>query len=477
MNKDDRMQAAAMKVDITPKLGLPYNLGVTEVGHTIGHPLFARILYIEEAGEQSIIIATDWEGVMRSAYDALRGAVSQATGVPEQRIVANASHSHNSTWFNLDVEDLLSPLGYHLCDRDYFFAAVADIAAAARRAVDAAQPARMSYGTGAFPEFAVNRRVGYVNPRDYDRFNSMRRYPIGVTDPTLGVVRLEAANGKLLCVLHVYAAHATTNAGPYTISGSYPGTAMRDVEAALGGDCVAMFLQGCTGNVNPNPILPNHSVASVDQTGAIFARRALQVLADDVRPAEDGAFTFSSQKAELDLVPLRGCASHVDHDTLYALMGMWDFRSLRGYDTVSQLEAAFYDFADDYKAQREYRYERKAGPKILHRELIALGDRLTLAKNLEQWRQYDIQLLRCGGLSIVFLPGEVFIDYALEIRDRAGTGTVLVTGYNDCTPVYVPDPTAFEEGGYEIGPWCYSTPTTGRALVDTAAALIEQSRR
>jgi hypothetical protein len=86
----------------------------------------------------------------------------------------------------------------------------------------------------------------------------------------------------------------------------------------------------------------------------------------------------------------------------------------------------------------------------------------------------DIQLLPQKEFDTLPLYSH---DYALEIRDRAASETVLVTAYNDCTPVYVPDPVAFEEGGYEIGPWCYSMPTTGRALVEAAVGLIKQSRR
>lgn len=468
------MRAAAVKVDITPNPGVPYNLGVTELGHTIGHPLYARILYLEDASEPAIVIATDWEGIMRTAYGELRAAVSRATGVPVRRIVANAAHSHNSTWFNLDVEDLLAPLGYHLLDRDYFFSAVADIAAGARRAVDAAQPARMSFVTGELRDFAINRRARYVHPRDVDRFNRRRRYPIGVTDPTLGVVCVESARGNLLCSLHVFAAHATVNAGLGVISGSYPGTAMRDIEVALGGDCVAMFLQGCTGNINPRPDFPNGSVAAVDEVGAIFAHRALELIGGDRRSAER-AFTFTARAVELDLVPLKGYALQAEHDTLFNLMGLWDFKTLRGYDTAADLEAAFYRFAEDYAARRHYVSQRQAGEEIRHRDLIALGDRLTLAKNLNQWRHYDVQLLRCGELCLVFLPGETFIDYALEIRERGAPMTVLVAAYNDCTPVYVPDPIAFEEGGYEVGPWCYSTPHTGRPLVEAAVDLIQKT--
>ena len=103
---------------------------------------------------------------------------------------------------------------------------------------------------------------------------------------------------------------------------------------------------------------------------------------------------------------------------------------------------------------------------------MAYGDRLTLARNLEQWSSYDLQALRAGSLCLVFLPGETFIEIALQIRERSPFEHTFVSGYNDLTPVYVPDETAFEEGGYEVGLWCYSTPETSKVMVREASHLV-----
>jgi hypothetical protein len=72
----------------------------------------------------------------------------------------------------------------------------------------------------------------------------------------------------------------------------------------------------------------------------------------------------------------------------------------------------------------------------------------------------------------VFLPGEAFIEIALEIRDRSPFRHTFVSAYNDVTPCYIPTETAFE-GGYEVVPWCYSTPETAKALVDGARNLVQ----
>jgi hypothetical protein len=85
-------------------------------------------------------------------------------------------------------------------------------------------------------------------------------------------------------------------------------------------------------------------------------------------------------------------------------------------------------------------------------KLTALGDRLTLARNLDTWSSYDIQVLRAGQLCLVFLPGETFIEVALEIGDRSPFRRTFVSAYNDVTRCYIPVEIAFDEGGYEVGP-------------------------
>lgn len=112
-----------------------------------------------------------------------------------------------------------------------------------------------------------------------------------------------------------------------------------------------------------------------------------------------------------------------------------------------------------------------------HWSLLALGDRLALAKNLNDWNKHEVRGLVCGPLCLIFIPGEVFVDYALEIKQSSPYRHTFVSAYNDTTITYVPDAIAFEEGGYETGPWCYSTPETGQVLVEQSMKLIKTMQR
>jgi hypothetical protein len=439
------LRAGTARVEITPtEFPTPYNLGIEELATQAADPLFARVLYLEDDDDRVLLLAVDWEGLLRSAHDMLRQAVAEATGLAVGNVVINASHSHNSMWINLDVEALLAPHGFHTIDTAYYERSVQAIAEAAQRAIASRRPARLSAGTGSLPELQANHREGYVKPEDRARFDAKRRYPVGVTDPTVGVVRIDPVEGgPAIAVLTSFAAHGTTSAGFGVISGDYPGAAMRRMEEVLGGETTALFLQGCGGNLSPGEGRPSGSPAAVEAAGGLLAARALAVLEAGLQPVASDGFAFGVRTVELPFVPLRGG------------------------DTVEILEERF------RQAVEQYKQRRAAGLRGGYDGIIALGDRLTLTRNLEEWSRYDLQALRFGDdLVLAFLPGETFIEYALELRERIDAGTVIVSAYNDSTPVYIPDPVAFEEGGYEVGPWCYATPQTGRVMVEATLELV-----
>jgi len=462
---DTRIRAGAATVDVTPPLPAIYDL--MQVATRIGQPLHARVLYLEDDDDRVVFVATDCEGLLRSAYEAIRSAVSGATGVPPRHIVVNSNHSHNAPWFNLDFEALLAPHGLHQVDMGYFRALVGKVADAARRAQAARRPVTVWAGSAQLPELSWNRRTGYVRPEDVDKANRRRKYPIGVTDPTLGLVRLDGADGQPVAALTIYASHYVS-AGPGTISPSYPGPAMAEIERELGGRCVALFFQGCAGNITPPSELLGDSPESVEKAGRLLAGRALPALREGMEPVGAGGLDFRTEKVVLPLAPLGVHGARALAGSLFArpaVVAPADLPPL----TLADLERRFDGALERYKRPPT---DRRPYPL----DVTGLGDRLTLARNLEEWSAYDFQVLRAGPLCLVFLPGETCIEVALEIKRLSPYRHTFVSAYNDLTPVYIPDEAAFEEGGYEVGPWCYSTPETARVMVQKASDLVKSAR-
>jgi neutral ceramidase len=85
-----------------------------------------------------------------------------------------------------------------------------------------------------------------------------------------------------------------------------------------------------------------------------------------------------------------------------------------------------------------------------------------------------ISVANLGGLAIVFLPGEPFVQTGLDIEDSSPFEHTIVTGYAENSIGYVPPASAFDEGGYETGPgkWSYLNIYSERIIMKTAGEML-----
>jgi neutral ceramidase len=65
-------------------------------------------------------------------------------------------------------------------------------------------------------------------------------------------------------------------------------------------------------------------------------------------------------------------------------------------------------------------------------------------------RPYEVQAMRLGDLLLVGLPGEVFVEYALQIDEGAPQAQTATMAYANDNVGYVPTAAAYAEGGYEV---------------------------
>jgi len=87
-----------------------------------------------------------------------------------------------------------------------------------------------------------------------------------------------------------------------------------------------------------------------------------------------------------------------------------------------------------------------------------------------------ISLLCFNDLAILFLPGEIFVETALEIEDLSPFEHTVIAGFSENNIGYVPTPEAFEEGGYETGPgkWSFLEKDASNRIKDAAIALLRE---
>jgi hypothetical protein len=61
----------------------------------------------------------------------------------------------------------------------------------------------------------------------------------------------------------------------------------------------------------------------------------------------------------------------------------------------------------------------------------------------------EVQSLDVGGVRIAGMPGEVFVEIGLELREAAGAGPLLLAGYANDDVRYVMTDDAYDGDRYE----------------------------
>jgi hypothetical protein len=96
-----------------------------------------------------------------------------------------------------------------------------------------------------------------------------------------------------------------------------------------------------------------------------------------------------------------------------------------------------------------------------------------LAKWQDRYRSAEVQVFRLGNLYIVSWPGEQFVEYALELKRRAGHQVFIISLANGELQGYIATAQAAAAGSYEAA-FALFKPEAGDRLVEAALHLIKE---
>jgi hypothetical protein len=128
--------------------------------------------------------------------------------------------------------------------------------------------------------------------------------PTSPVDPTVSILRVDAADGKPVAILVNYACHPVVfGSDNLQYSADYPGVAIRTVESEFGGQPLTIFLQGGDGDINPyyavHP-LDQDAVRMRDWTGERLGREAARAAkAIQTVSAPEASLEFSEDTLDL----------------------------------------------------------------------------------------------------------------------------------------------------------------------------------
>jgi hypothetical protein len=267
---------------------------------------------------------------------------------------------------------------------------------AARNAIAAMKPAKLEMGHGEV-KFAGNRR--YPSPTGFA--NSPN--PEGPTDHDLPVLKVSNMSGEVIGVFTSYACHCTTMGWNF-IHPDWAGIAQLHMEMAFP-KAVALTAIGCGADQNPYPRREENLVRI---HGYNLGREAIRVCNSPMHTLA-GPLNCGQRKIKLPF------------DTL---------------PTEAELRAK----AANSKAAAEKRHAGIFLTMLERKQSIPTE----LPYLVEAWNFGD-------GLSMVFLNGEVVVDYSLRLKREYDKERLWVNGYSNDVPCYIPSDRVLKEGGYEGG--------------------------
>ncbi len=423
------LKVGAARRDITP---YPAECGELEMrgsfsrrGTTrVNDPLHARAMYLEGGGDRAALVTLDLIAAPRALVLEARERLRESLGLEPRQVFICATHTHSA------------PKPDHEAYRELF---VSGICAAVEEAAADAAPATVRAARSLVYGISFNRRVWQADGTVgmYFGYQSPNIVLLdGPTDPILGVFSFER-EGRPRVVLANCGLHACT-AGGGALSADYP-AAFEDCLREVAGEGLHLqFTNAPCGNVNhcdlSRPVELNPNGILRHRTGATLAEAAWRSL---------------QQATEIDGAPVRAVSK-----TLTA--------ATRGY-TEEELEAA----------RRVDVYDSTTWGG----DFLEATKKLRVVRCAEWGDSYDLEIgaLRFGEAGLAFMPGEDYVEFAIDIKKRSPLypHTFAVELANDDIS-YVPTEAAFERGGYTVYA-CRFEPGTGEQMAETALAALREA--
>jgi neutral ceramidase len=457
------LQVGVAEVEITPPTGFPmagyYHERLAE--GTID-PLKAKAIVFRDGDTAAALVVCDLIGIATDLSREIRKRAAEKTGIPASNIVASATHSHTAPDYMKELFLFLGGERQEPLRAEYIEKLIGGPVEAISRAHAAAAPASLRAGV-AKQETPVsfNRRfvmrdgsvrtwMNYANP-DVVR-------AAGPIDPEIGLLVIGDANGgKPRCVLSNFALHLDTIGGTRW-SADYPFFIERTLRAAVGSDVVSIFATGCCGDINhADPARKERNNADFIG-GSIGTSIARQL--DQLRPPSSARLFVKSQTVQL---PLQD-ASPQEVERAIGILAL----------AKKQEKVEFFDHVTAYKMlildQFLHRKPRaKTAEHItwgLSRSLAGVGESLPV----------DVTVVTVGrDVAIVCLPGEVFVELGLAIKQASPfRATLVIELSNAVESIYIPHRAAYAGGSYEVTNSALK-PGGGELLVETSLTLLREA--
>ncbi len=423
--EDNKFTLATFETEVTIPLGHPCMGGGIAPAKEVLDPLLAHGFILSGVGKPVVFLALDWCEIRNGAYDLFREKVAKAVDTDAVRVMLCALHQHDAPIMDLEAQQLLEKHKAKgaVCDLAFLEKAVSRVADAAKACLKNSQPVtHIGTGEAKVEKVASNRRYTDADGKvQYNRMSASRDAKIreaeaGTIDAMLKTFSFWNGD-KPLCGLSAYATHPMSYYGKGGVTADFVGMARKRRQADTPG-AMQFYASGCSGNVT----------AGKYNDGDPANR---PVLADRIYTGMSAAWKATKKTAVKDVrfrsVPL-----------------ILEARTSEGFSE----EALTKRLKDD--------------PKPFGQCLAALG--LSWKHRCDAGKLIDLPVLDFGGAAITLLPAESYVEFQLAAQKARPDGFVLVAGYGECGPGYIPIERAWKENDGNLSDWCWVNPGSEKRM-------------
>ena len=442
-NTSRNLRAGVAKVVITDPDAGPAN-----------DPLYVKALVLRSGAETAVIVTADAVaiaeiGSIKNEYlSNVRSQLNRELNLDPAHILINASHCHGKVCADVEARTV-------------------------QAVVEAWQnmvPVSIGTGTGCEDRIMENRRLKLKNGKEADVRHAYSLPPdeevasVGPVDPEIGILRLDREDGETLAVVYNFACHPILEVPSRENTADISGFASKVIEDNLSEDTIALFLQGCGGDVNPILYKDVNNPRDAEVLGNMLGLSTLQAL-KKIRSSEGGELKIVHETIELPRADLAARIESLQAEQVQLLQALKgtslnlktfiplyvkynlsrDFSSyyshrylhekMMGRDGLSKLDAENRENMDRY-IENIYAMEQLTRIQI-NLNLLKKHQARNVAAGTKTI-EVEMMGLRVGEFVLVTFPGELSVQIGLNIKKGSPHKFTFVAGVTNGYIYYTP---------------------------------------
>jgi len=432
---DSILNAGFSEADISPRdsqflFGYPH---VKRYSTGVHDPLLSSAFYVANNKTDILLIANDVIFVPRDVVCSAREKIAKQTGIRAEHILISATHTHSAP-MTVDHASNADDAAVPKTDPAYLRVLEEGIVSAGTGAYKARSKAEIAFVHADSTGVGTNRRDPKNGPAHHDV-------------PVITVRNPDTQ--KMLGMMLVGSMHPTVLHEDSTlVTADFPGFARKYLKDRYNG-CPIVYHTGPCGNLSPRHVTSENTFKEAERLGTIMGSAVDRALAH-----AEFTDTIALTSATGWITPVKRIFPSVAEADRHVKAADQRFGELKKNGTPQEARGAEVD-------------------------MFGAHETLTLAKaeasgELDKFRQArtpaEVQSVKIGPFFFAAWPCEVFVEYALDLK-QADKNAFVISMANGELQGYIVTEAAAAEGGYEASNALFA-PETGKRLVAESLRLF-----